>query len=403
MTGYIVQSAQSIGTSAANAGGTVTLPAATRAGNTLVTVAMIANATTNGSVSAVTLGGSADNFGLAFAAPALNANLYWWLDPLCAGGQTAVAATVAAGSGAQITSLSVLEVGGMIPIPANRGLDVGTVTVAGTNSVFNSGTTAQTGWPTELWVGAVAASGLPTITGSGYPWVTLAPQGTTVSGLSRETMVGYEVRPTEGNASFSGTMSTSLFSAGVATFPALVSAPSLPDYMAGFGPQQGDMNTLVTSPLSFCQERVVFRAAQLTTTTTLASGPGTASSIVGYDTVFEDPYQGWNAAGHYWVMPFTGVYQATFTVSVGTCPADTILNAGGLPLDPVHNINSGLPDAGLVMPSTGGIIQGAQYYVGAAGVGTIGIRAVVLSSSNVTTSNSPGSTLEIHWVGFSPA
>ena len=48
-------------------------------------------------------------------------------------------------------------------------------------------------------------------------------------------------------------------------------APSVPSFLAGFGPQQSDMQSLWVNPAAFFQQKVVFRATQTTTATTLPS------------------------------------------------------------------------------------------------------------------------------------
>lgn len=387
MAGYVVQSAQ--GTATASPG-TVTLAGATRAGNTLIAMASVRNAgSSNGTLSTVTLGGAADNFAQAasFGSGTGPAQLYWWLDPLCAGGGTTVIFTTTGGAGAEALTMSVLEVGGMIPIPAGAGAvdaSSGSVTAAG-SAIWNSGTVLS-GWPTEIWTGLVAAAGTHTVTGPGYPWVNLTSQP---NGTISITEAGYQLTPNLGTVSFSGTFSVAQgYAAGAVTFPAMAFSPALPDYPAGYGPQQGDMLTLATAPLGFTQQKVVFRAAQLTTTTTLPSGSPGAATAIQFDTIYEDPYQGWNPSAFTWTAPFTGWYQVTYTISVGTCPTDAILAAG-----------NGI--SGLIMPSTGGIVQATIPIFLVGGLTANAFHAHVWSGSNVSTSNSPGSTAEIIWLGFS--
>ena len=78
-------------------------------------------------------------------------------------------------------------------------------------------------------------------------------------------------------------------------------APSVPSFLAGFGPQQSDMQSLWVSPAAFFQQKVVFRATQATTATTLPSA-GTTTAIA-YDNIIEDPYSGWDATNKNWAAP----------------------------------------------------------------------------------------------------
>ena len=77
---------------------TATLGSNTTAGNCLVvTVAVGSNSSPAGTtVSSITLGGSAGNFS-QLVADSSGAS-FIWADPSCAGGQTAVAVTVASGT-----------------------------------------------------------------------------------------------------------------------------------------------------------------------------------------------------------------------------------------------------------------------------------------------------------------
>jgi hypothetical protein len=103
----------------------------------------------------------------------------------------------------------------------------------------------------------------------------------------------------------------------VATFPDAV----IPFFPAGYQPQQSDFTTWWYDNAAFLQNRVVFRARQATTATTLpASG---AATVIGYDAIDEDPYSGWTGTPTFaWMPPagYSGWYQVTttlFTAIVG--------------------------------------------------------------------------------------
>jgi hypothetical protein len=399
MTAYVIQSVQNTvsGTVSALAG---TLPAAVRQGNCVVVVASSHASTNNGTVSSVTLGGAGDNFAQVYAAggTASAAFLAWWADPSCTGGGSVV--TVNWGGVSPLTagnnrlSMSALEVGGLYPAGpylldfASSGSSASTVTA------WNSGTILPTSAPAELWIGAVAATGPGTITGPRYPWINLAANG---SGTL--TLTGYEAAPQPGTAVFSGTFSTaSAYNAGVVALRGLPpAAPSLPDYAAGAGPQQGDMNVAATSPLGFFQQRVVFRAAQLGTTTTLPAGLGLTRVTIQYDTVLEDPYQGWNPNTFAWQAPYTGFYEVTSSVSVtGVLDANLFINT----LVPAQ---AGLT-AGLIMPAGTGTAGGSFYCYLVGGQDSVSIQGAIVSpGSSVPTVNNPPSTLEITWVASASA
>lgn len=382
MTGYVVQAVQ--GTSFVGATtGTVTL-GSTTAGNTLIAVASISGSVSNGSLSSVTLGGLADNFTQiqSFGTTGGSGRLFWWLDPLCAGGQTTVVFTEAGGSGGQGINMTVLEVGGLFPVTS---YDASTSGTSASSASWNTGT-ARTGWPTEIIVAAAVAPSHITST-SGYPWVQLAVLENEGSGAFRQSLVGYQLTPSIQNASWAGTtFGTTNTVAGFVSIPAITTSPSLPTLLTGEGYQQGDALTMITEPLAFVQQLVMFRGAQTTTTTTLPAGNPGAQTTIGIDTVYEDPFQGFSTSTHLWTVPFSGWYRISRCVSTGAAPANSELN---------------IESNALVLPTTGGILQITDYSFGVGGQTTFSCFANLHNSaSNVVTSNSPPSTLEISWMGF---
>lgn len=95
-----------------------------------------------------------------------------------------------------------------------------------------------------------------------------------------------------------------------------IPVPSVPNFLAGSGPQQSDFQSLWVNAAAFFQQRVIFRASQTASTTTLP--PSGAFTTVKYDTVIEDPYSGWSASAHNWTAPvgYSGWYQITATVFI---------------------------------------------------------------------------------------
>lgn len=388
MTAYVVQTVQNTGTTTTLAG---TFPAAVRTGNCVVVVASSTGASNNGSVSAVTLAGVADNFTQLYTAGGTTtaAFLAWWADPSCTGGGTVVSVTWGGIAGNDRTSLTALEVGALFPSPAYL-LGSGTQNSSGTAiAAWTSGTLNPVTAAPELWVGAVTATGPGTITGPTYPWINIAPAG---SGTL--TVPGYVAAPQPGTAWYSGTFSSaSAYTAGIVALRGLPAAsPSLPSYNAGTGWQQGDMNTVFTSPLGFFQQRTIFRATQTTTTTSFATGTPGAASTIAFDTVLEDPYQGWNTGTFAWLAPLTGWYQVTSTISVGNAAANTTLT-----MEIISPAQTG-GNAGLIMSTTGGAIQGTSYVFLIAGQDSVSVEAFQVGGSNLSTVNSPPSSVEITWV-----
>lgn len=95
-------------------------------------------------------------------------------------------------------------------------------------------------------------------------------------------------------------------------------APSVPVFPAGYGPAQSDLDTWIYQTFGFLQTRVVFRASQTATATSL---PDTgAAATIQFDTVAEDPYSGWDGSTHLWTPPegYSGWYQATLLVRTVT-------------------------------------------------------------------------------------
>lgn len=95
-----------------------------------------------------------------------------------------------------------------------------------------------------------------------------------------------------------------------------VTDPITPVFPAGYGPFAADFTTWVTSPMTFLATKVMFRA-QLQGGQSLGAG----NTLAAYDTILEDPYGGWSAAGsgsqpaNSWLAPAgcSGWYEVTLT------------------------------------------------------------------------------------------
>lgn len=173
MAPVVVQSKFITGTGAATLAGAFTT--ATTAGNCVVVAlgAFSASAATV-SVSAMTLGGAAGNFASLIAAQSAAATadvLYAaiWADPSCAGGQTAISATVAGGSAEFSTAggYAIYEISGLAAtIAALPGVSSAGDAITGT--AVSSGTTATTASPGSLILGSLAVYGGMSAAGTGY-------------------------------------------------------------------------------------------------------------------------------------------------------------------------------------------------------------------------------------------
>jgi hypothetical protein len=402
MTAYVIQSIQNTSTSAGTPVVLVgTLPGPVRAGNCVLVTAWTADTTSNGTITSVTLSGVSDNFGQIYSVggpshASYNQTIGIWADPSCAGGGSVV--SVAYGglnpstAGSYRVGMTALEVGGLYPTLSLL-YDVATWASGTSTAPFNSGTTTLTSAPAEMWLGVVAGNGAnSTITPTGWPWISLAANG---NAAATNSLVSYQMAPATGSPSYSGSFGAPAnWTAGVIALRGIgVSAPALPGFIAGLGVQQGDMQSSCTSPAGFFQQRTIFRAEQVTTTTTLPSGTPGANTTVQYDIVHEDPYQGWSTTAYSWMAPYTGWYHVVAMVAVGTAPLDTLLvvtivtpaSTGGC--------------TGIVVPTTGGVAQGEVYAFLTGQKDVVSVQASVVSGSNVSTQNAPGSSLQIEWVG----
>jgi hypothetical protein len=179
-------------------------------------------------------------------------------------------------------------------------------------------------------------------------------------------------------------------------------AQSVPDFIAGFGPQQGDMAVLWSDAAAFFQQRVVFRASQTTTATTLPS-TGVVTQIL-YDNIIEDPHAGWNAGTKYWVCPAgcQGWYQVTTTLYVTGSggPAQEIVCTYVQTPNGTGNPVNGIPLVLTVIPASPSGGEATAYVYLNAGDSVGGAGAVFNSSLNLTTDLVAGqnSTIEVIWI-----
>lgn len=183
--------------------------AATGAGNCLIVCVASQTTAGAGSISAMTLGGSAGNFAVVDEGHGVNgvqhADAFIWADPNCAGGQTTVAITgvninAASGSGGII----VYEVSGL----STSSVVDQHISAGGNSATYDSGSTPTTTQAIEFWAGVAAAPNA--IQTAGFTAATI-PFGT-------GGQVGTQITSATGVARYTNNCSTHAWAAVVATF-----------------------------------------------------------------------------------------------------------------------------------------------------------------------------------------
>lgn len=99
--------------------------------------------------------------------------------------------------------------------------------------------------------------------------------------------------------------------------------PALPAWVPGMPLSYEDMLTQVSDTYAFWQDKVIFRASQDSTPTTLTDTPPAA--VVIFDTVAEDPYSGYDISNGTWLAPVSGWYQITAAVSCASVPSSNAI------------------------------------------------------------------------------
>jgi hypothetical protein len=218
----------------------VTIPATT-AGNCLIVLISSFNSTGTATVSGITLGGSAGNFSQAEVANRVSTSFtdsIAWMDPNCAGGQTAI---VISGTNLSVTSgnggVTVLEVAGL----PSAVLDKKSAGTGGGAGPADSGTTAATTAAAEFWAGNATGGGIAAAGGS---WTDESPAG---GGAS----TGYQITSATGTADYTAAV-TGDWSALVITLKAgaAAAAPQTAQRYPLRGPAQASRARLTRAPLS---------------------------------------------------------------------------------------------------------------------------------------------------------
>ena len=194
----IVQTAHAAGTSVSFGAGT--------SGGSCVTAALGDIGFVNTpAVTAVTLGGSADNFAvLATATGTSHQMVTIWADPSCASAQTAVAVTE---TNSGHPSVIAYEISG---IAATSPLDQSSTGAASSGTSWSSGTTGTTAQAAQAWIGAAVLPATPT--GPSSPWA-----NTTQANSSDQVIAGQQITASTGTATYSGTSAGAVWAAVVVT------------------------------------------------------------------------------------------------------------------------------------------------------------------------------------------
>lgn len=178
------------------------------------------------------------------------------------------------------------------------------------------------------------------------------------------------------------------------TFP----APLVPAFPAGYPPQQADFTTWWQDTSAFLQNKVVARVSQSVTATTLPHSG--VQTVIGFDTILEDPYAGWVGSPFYeWRPPagYSGWYQVTITVRTGFASGADLYVYVNTPALGASAPVGGLQLANSVNAGVSGTFT--TYLVGGQDA-VQGVASLVNSGADIGTSLTAGqqSTMEVAWL-----
>jgi hypothetical protein len=183
-------------------------------------------------ISGVTLGGSAGNFVQAATATGLNSTANFgvisaiWIDPNCAGGQTAIAVSGSELFGTEY-GLALYEISGLATSPLDQISQNGDDSGGSAITAWTSNATSTTANATEIWIGQAGSA--YAVTGPSSGWTNVYPGS---GGVGTSTAVaGYQIVAAEGTANYSGTMTSNSYpyAAVVITLQATPPPPPPPD------------------------------------------------------------------------------------------------------------------------------------------------------------------------------
>jgi hypothetical protein len=173
--------------------------------------------------------------------------------------------------------------------------------------------------------------------------------------------------------------------------------PPIPDFPAGYGPQQPDFQDWWVTASTFFLNRITARVTQQSSVTSI---PDSGNPVtIEFDTVISDPYSGWDASTHSWVAPAgaSGWYMVTLRVGIAASGDANIALA--LQLSTTYNT---FPDLvyqvlpGSASPATVAL----PVYLAGGQDGVAGLASIHNSSSAIDTVTTTGQfpALEIVWL-----
>jgi hypothetical protein len=195
----------------------ITLGSPSTPGNCLAVCVAVISSVTAGTVSAVTIGGVADNFGSLVTLNGSSGQGAVWACPGCGQSSATVVVSITGGSGGQGIAAAVFEFSGLAPAAVLDRSSTHNTTVPAT--AWTSNATAATSNPSEAWVGMGfgKAAGLISISGPVSPWSNVTSQTVRPGGSGNPALftAGYQIVSATGTATYAGTFSTAASGAGL--------------------------------------------------------------------------------------------------------------------------------------------------------------------------------------------
>jgi hypothetical protein len=163
-------------------------------------------------------------------------------------------------------------------------------------------------------------------------------------------------------------------------------------FPAGYDPLPADFDNWVQVPFAALTSKVVFRAVK-TTAQSL-----TGENVILFDTILEDPYNGWNPGLSAWTPPagWSGIYMITFGVfTAGVATTKIAAQIGINSTTITYELNSSVTVASFTNAACG---EAPVALVG----GQDTVRAIAYTSNPVAVSTTPGQQceLQILWIGY---
>lgn len=171
-----------------------------------------------------------------------------------------------------------------------------------------------------------------------------------------------------------------------------------PVFPAGYQPGTIDLNTWLHDPFSALESRPVARFRQAVTPQSL---PDTGLPVViAYDTVDEDPLNGWDPSTFAWIPPpgWSGWYAVTVTLCTQAVGTGNVIRPGLIAPGSPGVIASQQPGSG----NNGGV-QGSFWVYLVGGQDPVQATATLMSATsgvNTGIGASQQSTMEIAWIGL---